>query len=155
MWADEIEEDHPRLGIVAVLGEPAQGVFGTAGVVLQISRIARARPPKLAVLVAQGRLVADAAEDITDAIDYVQRLDFLAKPVVCALSLEVQLADRVAGEALFAQALMPGDGRTIVGMSIVPVADLMHVAAGGQRGAGRNADWAVGVGVLEASAACS
>ena len=93
MWADEIEEDHPRLGIVAVLGEPAQGVFGTAGVVLQIGRIARARPPKLAVLVAQGRLIADAAEDIADAIDYVQRLDFLAKPVVCALPLEVQLAD--------------------------------------------------------------
>ena len=68
-------------------------MFGTAGVVLQISRIARACPPKLAVLVAQGRLIADAAKDITDAIDYVQRLDFLAKPVVCALPLEVQLAD--------------------------------------------------------------
>ena len=93
MRADEIEEDRPRLGIVAVFGEPAQGVFSAAGVVLQISRIARARPPKLAVLVAQGRLIADAAEDIADAIDYVQRLDFLAKSVIYALPLEVQLAD--------------------------------------------------------------
>ena len=132
MRTDEIEENHPRLGIVAVFGEPAQGVFGTAGVVLQISRIARARPPKLAVFVAKGRLIADAAEDIADAINYVQRLDFLAKSVVCILPLEVQLADRVATEALFTQALMPGGGRAIVGMPVVPVADLMHVAAGGQ-----------------------
>ena len=155
MWADEIEENHPRLGIVAALGEPAQGVFGAAGVVLQISRIARARPPKLAVLVAEGRLIADAAEYIAGAIDYVQRLDFLAKPVICALPLEVQLADRVAAEALVAQALVPRDRRAIVGMPVVPVADLMHVAAGGQRRASGDADRAVGVGVLETGAACS
>ena len=76
-----------------MLGEPVQGVFGTAGVVLQISRIARARASKLAMLVAQRRLIADATEDIADAIHYVQRLDFLAKSVVCTLPLEVQLTD--------------------------------------------------------------
>ena len=77
-------------------------MFGAAGVVLQVSRIARTRSPKLAVLVAEGRAIADAAEYIADAIDHVQRLDFLAKSVVCALPLEVQLADRVAAEALLA-----------------------------------------------------
>src|SRR6266849_1940646 len=68
---------------------------------------------------------------------------------------EMQLADRYHAVAALAQQVMPGGHRAVVGVGIVPEADLVDVLADGEARARRNAYRAGGIRVGEYRAARS
>jgi hypothetical protein len=84
----------------------------------------------------------------------VHRHDLLREAVVVAgLAAEVQLADRDDAMPRVAQPVMPARDRAVVAVGVVPVADLVVVAADRERGARRHADRAGRVRRGEARAA--
>ena len=151
--AHERHEQHPGLRVGGVAVQPVHGVGGVALVVGQVGGVAGPGPQHAAAGVAPRRVVAHAAQQVAQPLHHVQRLDLGAEAVVVRRAAEVQLADRVDGEPLVAQVMPPAPDAAVVGEAVVPAADLVDVAAGGQRGASRHADRAVGVGAGEAGAA--
>ena len=122
-------------------------------VVGQVGGVAGAGGQHAAAGVAARRVVAHAAQQVADPLHHVQRLDLVSEAVVVGAAAKMQLADRVDGEPLAAQVMAPARHAAVVGNAVVPEADLVHVAAGGQRGALGYADRAVGVSGVEAGAA--
>ena len=153
MGAHEGQEQHPRLGRAGMAAQPLDGVGGVAFVVGQIGGVAGAGGQHTAAGVAARRVVAHAAEQVAEPVHHVQRLDLVAEAVVVGAAAKVQLADRVDGEPCAAQVMAPARHAAVVGDAVVPEADLVHIAAGGQRGALGHADRAVGVSGVEAGAA--
>ena len=153
MGAHEGEEQHPRFRLAGVSAQPLDRVGGVALVVGQVGGVAGAGRQYAAAGVAARRVVAHAAQQVAEPFHHVQRLDLVAEAVVVGAAAEVQLADRIDGKSLAAQVMAPARHAAVVGHAVVPAADFVHVAAGGQRGAFRYADRAVGVGGVEAGAA--
>ena len=87
------------------------------------------------------------------AADHVHRRDLAREAVIATRALEVQLADRDDLVAALAQHVVPARHGAVVGVAVVPVADLEVVLAGGESRARRHADRRGGVGVGETRAA--
>jgi hypothetical protein len=98
-------------------------------------------------------VVADQAEQVALAFVDVHRNDFFREAVVLAGLAEVQLADRGDAVAGLPEQVVPGRRLAVVGVGVVPVADLVDVLAAGEARARRDADRAGGVGRAEARAA--
>ena len=74
------------------------------------------------------------------AIDDVQRHDLLIEAVGVLGRAEVQLADRDRAVPGLRQPVPPAPDAAVIGMRVVPEADVADIAAGLQAGARRHAD---------------
>src|SRR6266446_500305 len=130
MRRDERYEQHPRTIAPAwrFLVQPDLRARGDVAVVGGIRRLAG--PGELRHLVAALALrnvIADEALDVADAVDDMHRHDLLGKPVVVAVpAAEMQLADRDDAMTSSAQTVMPARNRSIVGVRVVPVPDIVN-----------------------------
>ena len=80
-------------------------------------------------LVPVGRIVAKAAQYVPDAVHDMKRIDLFGEPMIGALPLEVELADRINQVSSLSQFVIPPASGAVVGQAVVPVADFMNVAA--------------------------
>src|SRR4029079_4686319 len=86
-------------------------------------------------------VLADQALHVADAVDDVHWHDLFGEAVVVArTAAEVQLADGDDTMPGVAQCVVPAGDRAFVAVGVVPVADVVHVAARGERGPRRYAD---------------
>ena len=106
-------------------------------------------------LVAEWRGPSNTSQDVTDTFDHVQGIDFLCESIVVIRISEVQFSDGVNPVALLLQAMAPTRDASIVRKRIVPVTDLVDIAASGQGGTSRDTDGTVRVCAREPGASAS
>ena len=87
------------------------------------------------------------------AVQDVQRKDLVVESVGIIAAAIMELADRIAPMAGVVQTMPPRRRRAPVRERIVPVADRVHIAPGGEARPARHADGAIAVGMLEQRAA--
>ena len=121
----ESDLEHPRRSIVRVIVQPRARAISIVVIVAEVGRVAGPRLLYSAALVPAGSIVANAAQNVTYAIDHVQRLDLVPKAVIAALPLEVELPDRVDEATVLAQLVMPAAYPTVVRNAVVPVSDFV------------------------------
>ena len=149
----ERHEEHP--GLVAVLrrllvkpnlslGRDVAVVAGVDG--LAGSGHARHLPGALAY----GEGIAHQAHEVALAVDDVHGDALDVETVVVRGGAEVELADGLHPVPAFAEVVVPRRRGALVGVGVVPVADLVGVLAGREGGAGRDADRVAAVRVREA-----
>lgn len=148
---------HPGLVAVArrLALEPAARGRGDVAVVAGVLGFARpGLGPELARAGTHRKLVAYEPQQVAHAVDDMQRQDLLVEAVAPRLGgLIVKLADRNAAVARRHQALTPARRIATIGDGVVPATGPVHVLAGGEAGARRHADRAVGIGGVEPGAA--
>jgi hypothetical protein len=156
MRAHKRDEEHPWLSVLAL------GAFAEP-------RLRGPSDPIIVVLVAglpatgvggeaQGSLapwwrIAQHADGITDPIHDVQRHVLFAEAVVVLGAAEVQLADRIDAMTRRSQPVCPGGDAAVIGVGIIPKANVVHVAPGMETGARGYADRRIAVGIGKAQAA--
>ena len=144
MRAHERDEQHPRAvaPLRRLLVQPDLRARRDVAVVHRVRRLAGAGAPgHLVAALALGNVLADQALDVADAVDDVHRHDLFGEAVVVArTAAEMQLADRDDAMPGVAQRVMPARDRAFVTVGVVPVADVVHVAADGERRPRRHAD---------------
>ena len=157
MRAHEGQEHNPwSVGVLArFLPQPDLSARSDLAVVGRVHALAGPRHARHLVCAASLRhvLVAHQAQQISFAIDNVHSDLLVGKAVVVFLAAEVELADRNHMVTAIAQQVMPARHATVVGHRVVPGADLVHIFAGGERGARGNAHRTWRVGALEQRAA--
>src|SRR5262249_44460261 len=143
MRGDERDEQHPRLVAIfrRLLVQPDLRAGGDLAIVLRVGRLAGAGHARhLVGGAAHRQVIADEPEQIAFALDHVHRHDRFGEAAVVLVGAEVELADRDHAMPGVAQAVMPARDRAVVGVGVVPEADLVDVVAGGEGGARRDAD---------------
>ena len=154
---DHADIEHPRTVAVlrCFLAQPLARGGDDVAVVAGVVGFARAGlGTELHRADALRQLVADQAEQVADAVDDMHRQDLFIEAVAARIGvLIVQLADRHGMVAGRHRAMAPARRRALVGDRVVPAAVLVHMAAGGEAGAARHADRAVGIGARESGAA--
>src|SRR5581483_7941143 len=131
----------------------ANGVLGDGPVVVAVVGLAGAGVDDPAAGAGDPRHgVADHAEDVALALVDVHGDALVGEAEVVLGAAVVQLADRGDVVALRREPVAPAGDAAVVGGTVVPVADVVDVAAGREAGPGWDADGAVGVGVGEADA---
>ena len=157
MRAHERHEQHPRAvtPLRRLLVQPDLRARRDVAVVHGVGRLAGAGAPgHLVAALALRDVLADQALDVADAVDDVHRHDLFGEAVVVArTAAEMQLADRDDAMPGVAQRVVPARDRAFVAVGVVPVADVVHVAADGERRPRRHADRARRVRRREARAA--
>ena len=128
---DERYEQHPRLvGVLrGLLLHPAAGFGRNRPIVFGVRRLAAARLFRQQPRVRAGWWrPPHQADGVTDAIEHVHGQQFFIETVWVVAIPIVQLADRRHPVPVRHQAMAPARHPAVVGMTIVPVAALMHVA---------------------------
>ena len=149
MGADEGDEQNPGGLVIPMCLEPAAGPVCRLRVVLLIGRCPRAGAVDPGTLLAEWRILPDAAQDVAHAVHDVEGIDLLGEADVVLLAAEVELADGIHAMALAPEAVAPARHAAVIGTAVVPVADLVDVATGCQGGPRRYADGTGGVGRRE------
>ncbi len=99
--------------------------------------------------VAERWIVSDGAEGVAYAFYHVEGIYFSGESIVVFGAAEVEFSNGVYVVALFPEAVVPAWDASVVGEGVVPVANLVDVAPGGQGGASGYADGAVCVGMCK------
>ena len=153
----ERNEQHPRLAVVArrFLVQPDLRARRDVAVVDRVGRLARSGVLRhLLAALAHRDVVAHQPLHVAEALDDVHRHDLLGEAVVVArASAKMQLADRHDAMTRPAQRVMPARYRAVVGVAVVPEADLVHITPGRERGPRRHADRTGRVRLRESRAA--
>ena len=157
MRTHERHEQHPRsvAPLRRLLVQPYLRARRDVAVVDGVGRLAGAGAlGHLVAALALRDVLADQALHVADAVDDVHRHDLFGEAVVVAgPAAEMQLADRDDAMPGVAQRVVPARDRAVVAVGVVPVADLVHVAADRECRARRHADRAGRVRRREARAA--
>ena len=134
--------------------QPVNGLTGGGGVVAHVLGLTDARIGGGVEVVALARHVgAQRAVEVANAFLDVHGDALVREARVVVRATEVQLADGGDGVAPLHKPVAPAGSLANVGGGVVPDAELVGVAAGGQAGARRHADGEVAVGGIEADAA--
>ena len=157
MRGRERHEQHPRsvAPLRRLLVQPDLRARRDVAVVHRVGRLTGAGAPgHLVAALALRDVLADQALHVADAVDDVHRHDLFGEAVVVArTAAEMQLADRDDAMPGVAQCVVPARDRAFVAVGVVPVADVVHVAADGECRPRRHADRAGRVRCREARAA--
>ena len=153
----ERHEEHP--GLVAMLRrflvQPDLRFGRDVPVVARVDGLAGSgHAGHLPGALAHRKVVADQAHEVALALDDVHGDPLHVEAVVVAGGAEMELADGLHSMAALPEMVVPGWCRALVGIGVVPVADLVGVLAGREGGAGRYADRVAAVRAREARTAC-
>src|SRR6266581_3075878 len=152
----EGHEQHPRLAGVlgALLAQPDLCARADLFVIESVGRLAwSGHRSHFSRSAAPWHILPHQAQQIPLALDDVHGYLLFGKAVVFVWPAEMQLSDRDYAVAVLTQQVMPGGHRAVVGVGVVPEADLVNVLPDGEARARRDANGARGIGVGEDRAA--
>ena len=148
----ERHEQHPGLVCVLrrLLVQPDLGLGRDVAVVARVDGLTGPRHAgHLPGTLAHREIVANEAHQVALGLDDVHRDALHVEAVVVVGGAEVQLADGLHAMAALPEMVVPRRRGALIGVGVVPVADLVGVLAGREGGAGRDADRVAAVRVRE------